>query len=59
MSKQKSLSATNRFLDNAVSRGSEIDLETPLDEVKADSFYEHEIRYLTDRSYIRNSAGTQ
>jgi RHS repeat-associated protein len=47
-----------RFLDNAILRGSEIQLATPLSEVRAGSFLEREIGYLSGKGYVPNSAGT-
>jgi len=47
-----------RFLDHAISRGSEIQLATPLSEVRAGSYLEREIGYLSGKGYVPNSAGT-
>lgn len=47
-----------RFLDDAISRGSEIQLATPLSQVRAGSFLEREIAYLSGRGYVPNSSGT-
>lgn len=47
-----------RFLDDAISRGSEIQLATPLSQVRAGSFLEREIGYLSGRGYVPNSDGT-
>ena len=46
------------FLDDAIARGSEIQLATPLSEVRAGSFLEREIGYLSGKGYVPNSAGT-
>jgi RHS repeat-associated protein len=46
-----------RFLDEAISRGSEIQLATPLSAVRAGSFLEREISYLSLRGYVPNSEG--
>ncbi len=47
-----------RFLDDAISRGSQIQLATPLSQVRAGSFLEREIGYLSGRGYMPNSSGT-
>jgi hypothetical protein len=47
-----------RFLDDAIARGSEIQLATPLSEVRAGSFLEREIGYLSGKGYVPNSADT-
>ena len=47
-----------RFLDNAISRGSAIQLATPLSEVRARSYLEREIGSLSGKGFVPNSAGT-
>ena len=47
-----------RFLDNAISRGSEIQLATPLSEVRAGSYLERAIGYLSSKGYVPNTGGT-
>lgn len=47
-----------RFLDGAIVRGSEIQLVTRLGEVRAGSFLEREVGYLSGKGYVPNSVGT-
>lgn len=59
MSQTEQRLRNQRFLDDAIARGSEIRLATPLDQVRPDSFYEWELQYLTERGYVPSADGTR
>jgi RHS repeat-associated protein len=46
------------FLDNAIDRNSEIQLATPLDQIRSGSYLEREVTYMISRGYVPNSTGT-
>lgn len=58
MSPQEQWVRNQRFLDDAIARGSEIQLVTPLSHVRAGSFFELEVQYLMSRGYSSNASGT-
>jgi hypothetical protein len=58
MSAAEQWTRNQRFLDGAIARGSQIQLATPLSQVRAGSFLEREIGYLAGKGYAPNSAGT-
>jgi hypothetical protein len=57
MSSTEQWARNQRFLDDAISRGSEIQLATPLSQVRPGSYLEREIGYLAGRGFAPNSAG--
>lgn len=59
MSDAERWAANQRFLDRTIARGDDIVLATPLDRVRAGSFFEREIRYLISQGYRPNAAGTR
>jgi hypothetical protein len=58
MSKAEQWMRNQRFLDDAISQGSEIQLATPLSKLRAGSGLEDELKYLIRRGYLPNSNGT-
>jgi hypothetical protein len=46
------------FIDEAIARGDQFKLATPLDKVRPGSFYEKEIQYLTSKGYRLSADGT-
>jgi hypothetical protein len=47
----------SRFLDNAVRRGDEFRLATPIDEVRPGSYYERELQHLAKHGYVPSADG--
>lgn len=50
--------ANSKFLDRMISRGDNIRLATPLNQVKPGSFFERELNYLFGKGYKVGSGGT-
>ena len=46
------------FIDEAIARGDQFKLATPLDKARPGSFYEKEIQYLTSKGYQLSADGT-
>lgn len=51
MSKAEQWAANQKFLDRAIARGDEFVLATPLDKVRAGSYFERELQYLFSKGY--------
>jgi len=51
--------ANQKFLDRAITKGSEFNLATPIDKVRPGSFLQKEIEYLTSQGYKLSSDGTK
>ena len=51
--------ANQKFLDRTISRGDEIILSTPLNQVKPGSYFARELEYLSGKGYRPNANGTR
>jgi hypothetical protein len=51
--------ANQKFLDRMISRGEEIILSTPLDEVRPGSYFARELEYLASKGYVPSADGTR
>lgn len=51
MSQTEQWAANQKFLDRAIARGDDFVLATPLDNVRAGSFFERELQYLFSKGY--------
>jgi hypothetical protein len=51
-------SMNQKYLDDAIARGDQFKLATPLDQVRPGSFFERELQYLEGKGYVPNAAGT-
>ena len=58
MSKAEQWAANKKFLDRAISRNEPFNLATKLENMRPDSFYEEEVKYLLDKGYKLNEYGT-
>lgn len=51
--------ANKAFIDNAIKRGDEIVLSTPLNQVRPESYFARELEYLGSKGYIPSADGTR
>jgi len=58
MSPSEQWSMNQKFLDDAIARGDQFKLATPLDQVRPGSFLEKELEYLEGKGYVPNAEGT-
>ena len=58
MSQSEQWSMNQKFLDDAITRGDQFQLATPLDQVRPGSFLERELEYLEGKGYVPNATGT-
>jgi len=59
MSEAERWAANQKFLDRMISRGDEIILATPLDEVRPGSYLARELEYLVSKGYVPSADGTR
>jgi RHS repeat-associated protein len=57
MSESEQWGANTKYLDRMISRGDNIRLATPIEQVKPGSFYQRELNYLFDKGYKLSSDG--
>jgi hypothetical protein len=57
MSPTEQWTANQKFLDRAISRGSNIQLATAANAAREGSFFEHELQYMQSRGYTVGSDG--
>lgn len=58
MSPREQWIRNQRFLDRAISRGSEIRLASPVDLARPGSFFERELQYFVKHGYAPNADAT-
>ena len=59
MSLEEQWSANQKFLDRAITKGTEFNLATPIDKVRPGTFLEREIEYLKSQGYELNEEGNK
>jgi hypothetical protein len=57
MSEEAQWTANRTFLDRGIARGDTFLLATPVDEMRAGSYYEEEVNYLLNNGYTFNDEG--
>ena len=58
MSETERWAANQKFIDRMISRGDDILLATPLDQVKPNTYFVRELEYLGSRGYVPSVDGT-
>ncbi|WMJ23169.1 hypothetical protein RBG61_00495 [Paludicola sp. MB14-C6] len=59
MTSDEQWAANQKFLDRAISKGTEFNLATPIDKVRPESYLQKEIEYLMSQGYKLSSDGTK
>lgn len=59
MSDAERWGANQKFLDRMISRGDDIILATPLENVRPGSYYASELEYLASKGYAPSADGTK